>query len=155
MNAKEIVDKFKDILLSKTEQASADAIEVKEEVELSEVKQEVLAEDMPSEDPALPADVAPEVIEGEDKFATKEELAQALAEMKAMYDQIMESMSTEQPTDAPAELAEDVNLSAQEEVVAELTHSPEEAVSSRTLNLYSQKRVATTFDLVLSKISKQ
>jgi hypothetical protein len=154
MNAKEIVDKFKDILLSKTEQASVDAIEVKEEVVLSEVKQEVLAEDMPSEDPALPADVVEDVTEGEDKYATKEELAQALAEMKAMYDQIMESMSTEQPMDAPAELTEEVSLSAQEEV-KELTHSPEEAVNSKILNLYSQKRVATTFDLVLSKISKQ
>jgi hypothetical protein len=155
MNAKEIVDKFKDILLSKTEQASVDAIEVKEEVVLSEVKQEVLAEDIPSEDPALPADVVEDVTEGEDKYATKEELAQAVAEMKAMYDQIMESMSTEQPKDAPAELVEDVKLSAQEEVAVELTHSPEEAVNSRTLNLYSQKRVGTTFDLVLSKISKQ
>tara|TARA_R110000822_G_C15140302_1_gene476139 strand:+ start:224 stop:691 length:468 start_codon:yes stop_codon:yes gene_type:complete len=155
MNAKEIVDKFKDILLSKTEQTSVDAIEVKEEVELSEVKQEVLATDMPSEDEAVPADVVEDVTEGEDKYATKEELAQAMAEMKAMYDQIMESMSTEQPKDAPAELVEDVKLSAQEEVAVELTHSPEETVSSRTLNLYSQKRVGTTFDLVLSKISKQ
>tara|TARA_R110001606_G_scaffold729_2_gene2877 strand:+ start:3455 stop:3907 length:453 start_codon:yes stop_codon:yes gene_type:complete len=150
MNAKEIVDKFKDILLSKTEQVSADATEVKEEVVLSE--QEVLAEEPVAD---ATEDIVEDVVESEDKYATKEELAQAMAEMKAMYDQIMESMSTEEPKDAPAELTDEVELSAQEEVAVELTHSPEEAVSSRTLNLYSQKRVGTTFDLVLSKISKQ
>ena len=150
MNAKEIVDKFKDILLSKPEEVAAEAIEVKEEVVLSE--QEVLAEE-PVADAA--EDIVEDVVESEDKYATKEELAQAMAEMKAMYDQIMESMSTEEPKDAPAELADATELSAQEEVAVELTHSPEEAVSSKTLNLYSQKRVGTTFDLVLSKISKQ
>jgi hypothetical protein len=151
MNAKEIVDKFKEILLSKPEDVAAEATEVKEEVVLSEQEQEVLAEDMPEVEAE---DIVEDVVESEDKYATKEELAQAMAEMKAMYDQIMESMSTEEPKDAPAELADEATeLSAQEEV-KELTHSPEEVVGSRNLNLYAQKRAATTFDLVLSKISK-
>jgi len=151
MNAKEIVDKFKEILLSKPEEVATEAIEVQEEVVLSEQEQEVLAEDMPE---GVAEDIVEDVVDSEDKYATKEELAQAMAEMKAMYDQIMESMSTEEPKDAPAELADATELSAQEEV-KELTHSPEEVVGSRNLNLYAQKRAATTFDLVLSKISKQ
>lgn len=152
MNAKEIVDKFKEILLSKPEEVAAEAIEVKEEVELSEQEQEVLAEEPAAE---AAEDVVEDVIESEDKYATKEELAQAMAEMKAMYDQIMEAMSTEDAIDAPKELAEEATELSSQEEVKELTHSPEEVVGSRNLNLYSQKRVATTFDLVLSKISKQ
>jgi hypothetical protein len=148
MNAKEIVDKFKSILLSTTEEVTEVAIV--EEVKLEEQEDlAALAEDAPVADPAT--DVVEEAPK-EEMYATKEELAQALAEMKAMYDQIMEGMSTESPQDAPSELDKE-ELSSQEEV-SPLLHSPEEVVSSKELNLYSQKRVRTTFDLVLSKISK-
>ena len=71
-----------------------------------------------------------------------------------MIEQISGAMSAEEPMDAPAELSEEAvkeELSSQEEV-APLTHSPEAAVESKQLNLYSQKRAKTTFDLVLSKI---
>ena len=152
MNAKEIVDKFKTILLSTEEVVETPAVE---EVEL---KEETVAEDL-AEAPVdeVPAEEIPEAPAEEEKFATKEELTQAIAELKAMYDQIMESMSTEEPLDAPQELAseEEVKeeLSSQEEI-APLTHTPEEVVSSRELNLFAQKRAKTTFDLVLSKISK-
>jgi predicted kinase len=151
MNAKEIIEKFKEILLSKPEEVAVEAIEVQEEVVLSEQKKESLAEEPVAD---ATEDIVEDVAESEDPYATKEELAQAIAQMKAMYDQIMESMSTEVSKDAPAELAEATELSAQEEV-KELTHSPEEMVGSKNLNLYAQKRAATTFDLVLSKISKQ
>jgi len=154
MNAKEIVEKFKTILLSSTEVVETPSVETEVELKEETVAQD-LAEapvDAPAED--LPVDEAP--VE-EEKFATKEELTQAIAELKAMYDQIMESMSTEEPLDAPQELAseEEVKeeLSSQEEI-APLTHTPEEVVSSRELNLFAQKRAKTTFDLVLSKISK-
>ena len=157
MNAKEIVEKFKNILLSSTEEV-VETPAVETEVELNE---ETVAQDLAEDVAELPAEDAPQdVVEDttEEKFATKEELTQAIAELKAMYDQIMESMSTEEPMDAPAELASEEpvkeELSSQEEVTP-LTHSPEEVVSSRELNLFSQKRAKTTFDLVLSKISKQ
>jgi esterase/lipase len=142
MTAKEIVDKFKSVLLSATEEPTE--VVAVEEVKLEE--QEVLAEEIPV------AEIAPQEAPKEEMYATKEELAQALAEMKAMYDQIMEGMSTVEATDAPAELSKE-KLSSQEEVAA-FTHSPEEVVSSKALHLYSNSRVKTTFDLVLSKISK-
>jgi hypothetical protein len=137
MNAKEIIEKFKEILLSKPEEVAVEAIEVQEEVVLSEQKKESLAEEPVAD---ATEDIVEDVAESEDPYATKEELAQAIAQMKAMYDQIMESMSTEVSKDAPAELVEDTELSAQEEVAVELTHSPEEAVNSKTFKLVCSKK---------------
>ena len=84
MNAKEIVDKFKEILLSKPEEVATEAIEVQEEVVLSEQEQEVLAEDMP-EDEMAPEDVIEDVVE-EAKTNTqlKKTLAKEIAALKAM-----------------------------------------------------------------------
>ena len=151
MNAKEIVDKFKEILLSKNEE-----VELKEETVATDLAEapveEVAAEDMPAE--------MPEEAPVEDMYATKEELAAAMAEMKAMYDQIMESMSTEESVDVPAELSEEVTeevvseeLSSQEEVTP-ISHSPEEVVTKQEMTQFSKNRKKTTLDLVLSKISK-
>ena len=102
----------------------------------------------------------PEEAPVEDMYATKEELAAAMAEMKAMYDQIMESMSNEESIDVPAELSEEVTeevvseeLSSQEEVTP-ISHSPEEMVTKQEMTQFSKNRKKTTLDLVLSKISK-
>ena len=154
MNAKEIVDKFKEILLSKTEEVKE--VELKEETVATDLAEtpveEVAAEDVPAE--------MPEEAPVEDMYATKEELAAAMAEMKAMYDQIMESMSNEESIDVPAELSEEVTeevvseeLSSQEEVTP-ISHSPEEMVTKQEMTQFSKNRKKTTLDLVLSKISK-
>lgn len=148
MNAKEIVEKFKKILLSDVEELEVQ----QEEVKLEEVVED-LADAPMVEDEMAPEDVVEDV--AEDKYATKEDLAKEIAALKAMIEQISGAMSAEQPMDAPAELAEE-ELSKEElssqEAVAPLTHSPEANVESKQLNLYSQKRTKTTFDLVLSKI---
>ena len=148
MNAKEIVEKFKKILLSEVESV---------ESQVEEVKLEEVAEDL-ADAPMAEGEVAPEeVVEevAEEAYATKEDLAKEIAALKAMIEQVAGAMSAEQPMDAPAELAEE-ELSKEElssqEAVAPLTHSPEANVESKQLNLYSQKRTKTTFDLVLSKI---
>lgn len=151
MNAKEIVDKFKDILLSKNEE-----VELKEETVATDLAEAPMVE-APAED--VPAEM-PEEAPQEDMYATKEELAAAMAEMKAMYDQIMESMSNEESIDVPAELSEEVTeevvseeLSSQEEVTP-ISHSPEEVVTKQEMTQFSKNRKKTTLDLVLSKISK-
>ena len=149
MNAKEIVEKFKKILLSDVEELEVQ----QEEVKLEEVSED-LADAPMVEDEMAPEDVSEDAVESEDKYATKEDLAKEIAALKAMIEQISGAMSAEEPMDAPAELSEEAvkeELSSQEEV-APLTHSPEAAVESKQLNLYSQKRAKTTFDLVLSKI---
>lgn len=152
MNAKEIVDKFKKILLSDVEELD---VQVAEEVKLEEVAED-LAEAPAMEDEMAPEDVIEDVVEVEDKYATKEDLAKEIAALKAMIEQISSSMSAEESIDAPAELEElsKEELSSQEEV-APLTHSPEADVDARQLNLYSQKREMTTFDRVLSKIANK
>lgn len=149
MNAKEIVDKFKKILLSDVEELDVQ----QEEVKLEEVA-EVLADEPMAEGEMAPEDVVEEI--GEDKYATKEDLAKEIAALKAMIEQISSAMSAEESIDAPAELEElsKEELSSQEEV-APLTHSPEADVEAKQFNLYSQRREMTTFDRVLSKIANK
>jgi hypothetical protein len=80
MNAKEIVEKFKDILLSKEEPVAAEAIEVQEEVELTE--QKAVAEDLAEatiEEEVAPEGAIEDAVEEDDKYATKEELAQSIS----------------------------------------------------------------------------
>lgn len=91
-------------------------------------------------------------------YATKEDLA----EVKAMIDEIKsmiepkEEMS-EEVSEEKEELSEEVEevkeeLSAVEEPVAKVTHNPE-AETKKNLNLFAQKRVTTTADRVLQRIS--
>ena len=116
MKATEIVEKLKSVLLS-SDEAKVEEIVVNEEVAL---------EEMPEE---MPEVEAPEV--EEPKYVTKEELESALAEMKAMYDQLMEKMGSEEmevevPTEElSAQEPQEVDLSADEPAAEPIAHSPE------------------------------
>ena len=94
-------------------------------------------------------------------YATKEELAEVkdmIEEIKAMIKD-KEEMSeevTEEVEESKEELSEEVKeeeveLSA-EEPVAKITHNPEKE-QKVNINLYGQKRQATTMDRVFSKIA--
>lgn len=160
MNAKDVVEKLKEVLLGATEEvvetpAVEEQVELQEEVATEEVQEEVkeeLAEDAASEDTVVEA-----------QWATKEELSQEIAQLRGMIDQIMSGMGSGDSKDAPQELSADeveqpqeqeVELAAEEEV-AELKHDPEAMVEKKELHLYSQKRKSSTFDKVLSKISNK
>jgi len=151
MKATDIVDKFKKILLSETEE-KVEEIEVKEDVQLAEEVIEEVKDEVSDEIPV-------EEIEKEDLYATKEELSKAIAEVKAMYDQLMESMSDEKSPEVPEELSEEVSekseveLSSQESEVEPIAHSPESNVEKNNIHLYGQKRPQTIMDRVLNKIS--
>lgn len=162
MKATEILDKFKSILLSSDEEAPevealaetevSENIEepISDEVELSEEVKEEVQEEVKEElaaDEVAPVEAAP-VEDQDSKYATKEELAKALAEMKAMYETLIDSMDQEQSMDVPQELSSDVveepateepaqeaaPEEAQEEVSVEpLEHSPEAVVQSASL----------------------
>lgn len=162
MKATEILDKFKSILLSSDEEAPevealaetevSENIEepISDEVELSEEVKEEVQEEVKEElaaDQVAPVEAAP-VEDQDSKYATKEELAKALAEMKAMYETLIDSMDQEQSMDVPQELSSDVveepateepaqeaaPEEAQEEVSVEpLEHSPEAVVQSASL----------------------
>jgi hypothetical protein len=94
-------------------------------------------------------------------YATKEELAEVksmIEEIKAMIkdkEEMSEEVSeeVEEPKEELSEEVkeEEVELSA-EEPVAKITHNPEKE-QKVNINLYGQKRQATTMDRVFSKIA--
>ena len=152
MKATDIVEKFKKILLSETEE-KVEEIEVKEDVQLAEEVIEEVKNEVSDEIPV-------EEIEKEDLYATKEELSKAIAEVKAMYDQLMESMSDKKSPEVPEELSSEevseeseVELSSQEPEVEPIAHSPESNVEKNNIHLYGQNRPQTIMDRVLNKIS--
>ena len=87
-------------------------------------------------------------------YATKEELAEVksmIEEIKAMIES-KEEMS-EEVSEEPKE--EEVKEEIKEDLseIPKVKHNPEKE-ADRNLNLFAQKRATTTYDRVLSKISK-
>lgn len=157
MKATEIVEKLKSVLLSSEETQEIENIELseevveQEEVELQEELAEEGEEDMPSEEEAP---VEPQ--EEEMKWATKEELEGAIAEMRAMYQALIDELgSKEMEAEVPSE--EELNkeeLSSQVEEVEPISHSPESVESNVNLGIrLSQNRQMSTLDRVFSQIN--
>ena len=160
MKATEIVEKLKSVLLSsdtdevkaeEVNQEEVNEIEVNEPVELGyDDKKEGMEDDMPSED------VVEEVEDEASKYATKEELDAAVAEMKAMYDKIMEQMGTEEmEAEVPQELSkqEPVELSA-DDAAEPIAHTPEvEATVKQNVRLAS-RRPMSTIDRVFAQLNQ-
>jgi hypothetical protein len=167
MNAKDIVEKFKNVLLSEESNSEAPKIEVKSETSETEVKEQevVLSEEVKeventesetqlSEEVDASYDDKKKLEEDEiieevkedpmSKYATKEDLEKAMAEMKALVDSL--KMQEDMP-EVPEQ------LSSQEPAVEPIAHDPESSVEKKSLNLYAQNRTRTLMDRVLSKIS--
>ena len=167
MNAKDIVEKFKNVLLSEESNSEAPKIEVKSETSETEVKEQevVLSEEVKeventesetqlSEEVDASYDDKKKLEEDEiieevkedpmSKYATKEDLEKAMAEMKALVDSL--KMQEDMP-EVPEQ------LSSQEPAVEPIAHDPESSVEKKSLNLYAQNRTKTLMDRVLSKIS--
>ena len=160
MKATEIIDKFKNVLLSVEaeeetpvqEELSAEVTEevVEEQVELAqeETVEENSAEELAEESEYEEHDDMEE--NPDDVYATKEELNKAVAEFKAMYEEIMETVGKEEASDVPADLSSDkVELSEETE---EISHSPEAEVDSTKMNLYAQSQPMTTKQRVFNKL---
>ena len=157
MKATEIVEKLKSVLLS-----SENTEEVKQELsqeevnELEVVEEVVLAEEeVSAEDDASPEDVAEEMPEEGEKYATKEELQAVVSEMKAMYEQIMEKMGSEEmEVEVPAEelsKEEQVDLSAEEPAAEPIAHSPEVEESAK-MTFFKQNKPRNTMSVVYEKM---
>jgi hypothetical protein len=167
MNAKDIVEKFKNVLLSEESNSEAPKIEVKSETSEIEVKEQevVLSEEVKEvENTESETELSEEVDASYDdkkkleedeiieevkedpmsKYATKEDLEKAMAEMKALVDSL--KMQEDMP-EVPEQ------LSSQEPAVEPIAHDPESSVEKKSLNLYAQNRTRTLMDRVLSKIS--
>ena len=157
MKATEIVEKLKSVLLS-----SENTEEVKQELsqeevnELEVVEEVVLAEEeVSAEDDASSEDVAEEMPEEGEKYATKEELQAVVSEMKAMYEQIMEKMGSEEmEVEVPAEelsKEEQVDLSAEEPAAEPIAHSPEVEESAK-MSFFKQNKPRNTMSVVYEKM---
>jgi|TARA_R100000231_G_scaffold101047_1_gene75287 hypothetical protein len=174
MKASEIVDKFKNVLLN-TEVESDDEIkdstdvEVNEEIALNEQKENSEVQEKVELEEEVEAgygmdDKKRKRMEDEDgddgmaKYATKEDLAKAMAEIKAM----ISKLSSEEAQDVPEELSSEENkeevseekqeLSAQEPVVEPLAHDPEVQVGTKRKVLFGQNRKLSTLDRVMETI---
>jgi hypothetical protein len=152
MKATEIVEKLKSVLLSsdtaEVVQEEVNETEVTEPTELAYEDKEGMEEEMPSEEVADDSE--------EMKYATKEELEAAVAEMKAMYQQIMDQMgSGEMEVEVPQELSkqEPVELSA-ESPVEPIAHTPEVEAAVRPNIRLAQNRPMSTLDRVFAQLNQ-
>ena len=153
MKASEIVDKLKSVLLSAEEPQAEEQVELSvEEVEVQE--EVVLAEDEVSAEEAAEDSVeqAPEEV----AYVTKDEFESALAEMKAMYEAIVEKMGSEaMETEVPAEelssQEEKVDLSAEEPAAEPIAHSPEVDEAPKA-KFFSGMKPRNTMSVVYEKM---
>ena len=149
MKANEIVERFKSVLLSNEVEVEVSEVkeeaapEVEEQVELSEDVKNIEVEASEEEVDAGYHDKMEED-DDMDKYATKEDLAKAMAEIKGMIEEL--AAQKEEELEVPTELAN------QEPAVEPIAHSPEAEVSKKPLNLYAQKRAMTTKDIVFNKL---
>jgi hypothetical protein len=179
MKANEIVERFKNVLLStetKEETAEEQTPVVEDQVELSEEAKDIqvdAAEEVKeteevemTEELEETEEVEEEVMEEEDKYATKEDLAKAMAEVKGMIEELTAQkeeelevpteLSNQEPAVEPQkeeELEVPTELSNQEPAVEPLSHSPEAEVSKKPTHLFAQNRSKSTLDRVMSKIT--
>ena len=157
MKANEIVERFKNVLLNtdvKEETAEEQSPVAEDQVELSEdvkdIQVEAAEEVKETEEVEMTEEleeteeVTEEVMEEEDKYATKEDLAKAMAEVKGMIEEL---------TAQKEELEVPTELSNQEPAVEPLSHSPEAEVSKKPTHLFAQNRSKSTLDRVMSKIT--
>lgn len=158
MKANEIVERFKNVLLStetKEEVAEEQAPVVEDQVELSEetkdIQVEAAQEVKETEEVEMTEELEEteeEVMEEEDKmdmYVTKEDLAKAMAEIKGMIKEL--TSHKEEELEVPTE------LSNQEPAVEPLSHNPEAVVSKKPTQVFAKNRSKTTMDIVMSKIT--
>jgi len=149
MKASEIVDKLKSVLLS-AEEPQAEVAE--EQVELAEEPQAEV-EEMEVNEPTELAEDGEDMPEAEEapeemKYATKEELESAVAEMRAMYDKLMENMSAdEMEAEVPQELSK-------EEPVEPIAHTPEVESEQKKQVRFSANRQMSTLDRVFAQLNQ-
>lgn len=149
MKASEIVEKLKNVLLS----SEAEELEVNEPTELGG--------NYDDEDKASMEEEEVNMMEG---YVTKDEFDEKMAEMKAMYDKLMEKMADEEEEEkeVPEEVEEELSseepveeqkeeLSAQEPEVEPLSHSPETEVTKK-FNFYKPQQPQNTKNFVFNRL---
>ena len=106
----------------------------------------------------MPEEEAPEVEEEVETTKKEEEMATEAATPKRVVESVTKEMFFSEIEKLRAEIAELKSVKTEtvelsNDNIEVLSHNPE-ATSEVKMNLYSKKRQATTFDVVLSKLNK-
>jgi hypothetical protein len=153
MKASEIVDKLKSVLLcadeepkarlaTEQETAKAAEVEVKEPVKLAEYEDKM-------EDEIV--DEVEEVKEVE--YVSKDDFERAMAEVKAMYDALVEKIGSEDMgMEVPTEDLAKEELSSQEDGAEPIAHAPEAQAAAPKFRSFASNRSRNTMDIVMEKM---
>jgi len=160
MESKKATSVLSDIMqklssIGKPEEVKEEVVELSEEVTEEEVKEEevVLAEEG-EEGEEIVEEVVEEIVEeqelDEEKYVSREEFENAIADIKAMFIEVSNGYQ-EEKLEMSAQI-EDLSKAPASEP---LSHSPEAELSSKKQVLFSQKRKGSTMDRVLSKMNRK
>jgi len=161
MESKKATSVLSDIMqklssIGKPEEVKEEVVELSEEITEEEVKEE---EVVLAEEDEVAEEIVEEVLEeeevveeelDEEKYVSREEFENAIADIKAMFIEVSNGYQ-EEKLEMSAQI-EDLSKAPASEP---LSHSPEAELSSKKQVLFSQKRKGSTMDRVLSKMNRK
>jgi len=170
MESKKATSVLSDIMqklssIGKPEEVKDEVVELSEEVTETEVKEEevveaasseateeevVLAEEDEVAEEEVAEEAEEEIVEedlDEEKYISREEFENAIAEIKAMFTQATDAYEKEK-----LEMSAQIEDLSKAPASEPLSHSPEAELSNERKVLFSQKRGGSTMDRVLSKM---
>ena len=160
MESKKATSVLSDIMqklssIGKPEEVKEEVVELSEEITEEEVKEEevVLAEEDEVTEEIVEEVVEEEVEEeelDEEKYVSREEFENAIADIKAMFIEVSNGYEKEK-----LEMSAQIEDLSKAPASEPLSHSPEAELSTEKKVLFSQKRKGSTMDRVLSKMNRK
>jgi hypothetical protein len=160
MESKKATSVLSDIMqklssIGKPEEVKEEVVVLSEEITEEEVKEEevVLAEEDEVAEEIVEEVVEEEVVEeelDEEKYVSREEFENAIADIKAMFIEVSNSYEKEK-----LEMSAQIEDLSKAPASEPLSHSPEAELSTEKKVLFSQKRKGSTMDRVLSKMNRK
>ena len=145
--------------IGKPEEVKEEVVELSEEITEEEVKEEevVLAEEdevaeeivEEEEEEVVEEEVEEEEL-NEEKYVSREEFENAIADIKAMFIEVSNGYEKEK-----LEMSAQIEDLSKAPATEPLSHSPEAELSTEKKVLFSQKRKGSTMDRVLSKMNRK
>ena len=161
MESKKATSVLSDIMqklssIGKPEEVKEEVVELSEEITEEEVKEEevVLAEEDEVAEEIVEEEVEEEeVVEeelDEEKYVSREEFENAIADIKAMFIEVSNGYEKEK-----LEMSAQIEDLSKAPASEPLSHSPEAELSSKKQVLFAQNRRMSTMDKVLSKMNSK
>ena len=161
MESKKATSVLSDIMqklssIGKPEEVKEEVVELSEEITEEEVKEE---EVVLAEEDEVAEEIVEEVVEeeeiveeelDEEKYVSREEFENAIADIKAMFIEVSNSYEKEK-----LEMSAQIEDLSKAPASEPLSHSPEAELSTERKVLFSQKRRGSTMDRILSKMNRK